>query len=450
MATPLRSTLPAALAAIASALPLGGCERPVARADLAQQLASLSRPNMVLIVVDTLRADYTTAYGFDHDTTPELATWAARGVLFEHALSQSSWTKISVASLLSSLWPSSHGLSEYADGLGEGALILPEVFQQASYETYGVQTNGWLHSSFGFEQGFDRYVFPSGRMGGAPSLPEATLWPHADRVFEETERILDAHPAAEPMFLYIHLMDVHEYGAPPEFRIYGGDERGHYMAAVRWVDDFLSRVREALDDRGLLDRSVLVLASDHGESFGENGGSGHAKHVLTPILEVPLVIRLPFATEGIRVPQQVRNLDIAPTLCELAGIPVPAGFQGSSLVPLMTGAAASDGDRVNRAATGPPLYPGAVIQKSLTDGRWTFARNSGPGDDHREYLFDRGVDPGENVNLIDREPAIAAQLRARLDEDVAAPAEDVRRAEVRIEPSIAERLRAMGYIEQPQ
>jgi arylsulfatase A-like enzyme len=441
-------------AAILAGLSFGGallaCERPVAREDLAARLSALAQPHIVLFVVDTLRADFTTPYGFEHDTTPELARWAQSGVLFERALSQSSWTKISVASLLSSLWPASHGISEYADGLGEGALILPEVLQQGGYETYGVQTNGWLHTSFGFEQGFDRYVFPSGRMGGAPSLPESTLWPHADRVFAETERILDAHPGDKPMFLYIHLMDVHEYGAPPEFRTYGGDERGHYTAAVRWIDDLLERVREALDERGLLDRTVLVLASDHGEAFGENGGSGHAKHVLTPILQVPLVLRLPFATEAIRVSRQVRNIDLAPTLCELAGIPIPPSFQGTSLLPLITDAGSAETDRVNRAATGPPLYPGAVIQKSVTDGHWTYARNSGPGDDRREYLFDRSVDPGENVNLIDREPAMAAQMRALLDAGAAAPDTDVRRPEVRIEPSIAERLRAMGYIEQPE
>ena len=323
-----RRLLPAALLACALAGALG-CERPVPRAELAGRLAALEHPHVVLIVVDTLRADWTTPYGYAQDTSPELARWAARGVLFEHALSQSSWTKISMASLLSSLWPGTHGLSKFHDGLGEGALILPEVFQQAGYRSYGVQTNGWLHSSFGFEQGFDRYVFPSGRLGGASTLPEATLWPHAERVFEETTRILDAHPSDQPMFLYIHLMDVHEYGAPPEYRTFGADDRGHYKAAIRWVDALLERVRKSLDERGLLDRSVLVLASDHGESFGENGGVGHARHVFTPILRVPLVIRLPFAIEPIRVPQQVRNLDLAPTLLELAGIPIPPSFEGA-------------------------------------------------------------------------------------------------------------------------
>jgi len=426
-----------------------GCERPVPRAELASRLAGLERPHVVLIVVDTLRPDLTTAYGFERDTTPELVRWAQHGVLFEHALAQSSWTKISMASMLSSLWPGSHGLSKFDDGLGEGALLLPEVLQQAGYKSYGVQTNGWLHSSFGFEQGFDRYVFPSGRSGGAPTLPEASLWPHADRVFEETERILDAHPPDQPMFLYLHLMDVHEYGAPPEFRTYGGDERGHYQAAVRWVDSLLERVRKELDARGLLDRTLLVLASDHGESFGENGGVGHARHVFTPILRVPLVIRLPFAVEPIRVSQQVRNLDLAPTLLELCGVPIPASFEGESLLPLVTGAAQEAGDRVNLAATGPPLYPGAMVQRSITDGRWTYARNVAHDPEHREFLFDRSVDPGEDVNLVAREPETAARMRARLEAGGgAAPPPGVRRPQVRIEPSIAERLRAMGYVEQ--
>jgi choline-sulfatase len=414
-----------------------------------ERLAALGRPNLVLIVVDTLRADWTTPYGYAQDTSPELARWAERGALFERARAQSSWTKISMASLLTSLWPRSHGIREATEGLGEGAFTLAEVLSEAGYATYAVQTNGWLHQTFGFHQGFDHYVFPIGR-GAWPRLPKPTIWPHAERVYEEAVRLIDAHEDERPFFLYLHFMDVHEYASPPEFRKFGTDNAGSYLAAIRWVDDEVGRVRAKLDEAGCLDRTVMVFASDHGETFGENGKYGHARNVLTPVLWVPLVIRFPFRTQPIRIETQVRNVDLAPTLLEIAGLPVPPSFEGRSLLPLVTGAASErEPDRVSYAALGERLYPDASVQESMNDGAWTYARDvvepdANPG----ELLFDRSVDPGENVNLIEREPARAARMRALLERHrEGGVVEGVLETDVRIDPGIAQRLRAMGYLQ---
>jgi arylsulfatase A-like enzyme len=398
----------------------------------------------VLVVVDTLRADWTTPYGFAQDTSPELARWAARGALFEQVRAQSSWTKISVASLLTSLWPHSHGITAYRDGLGDGAFTLAEALRESGYRTYGVQTNGWLHQSFGFHQGFERYSFPLGATPGR--LPRASVWPHADRVVDETARLIDAHDPAQPMFLYVHFMDVHEYAAPPEFRTFGSSEAGHYLSSIRWVDDALERLREKLDDAGLLERSVIVLAADHGEAFGENGKTGHARNVLSPVISTPLVIRFPFPLEPVRLRGQVRNLDVAPTLLELAGAPMPESFEGRSLLGRIAGAD-PDEDLVSYAGLGDPLYHDAARQVATTDGTWTYARNAAP-DPRGELLFDRSLDPGENVNLVEREPAQAARLRAALDAYLATePAAGVRASDVRIDPGIAEKLRAVGYVD---
>jgi arylsulfatase A-like enzyme len=443
------------VAVLAAAAALA-CSRSAPPAEIPDRLAALGRPNLVLIVVDTLRADFTTPYGFAEDTSPELAAWAARGVVFERARSQSSWTKMSMASLFTSLWPHSHGIREAQDGLAESALTLAEVLREAGYATYAVQTNGWLHQSFGFHQGFDRYMFP--RAGGDPRLGQPSLWPHADRVLEEAQRLVDAHPPDRPFFLYLHFMDVHEYAAPPPFRRYGTDGRGAYLAAIRWVDDALTRVRRLLADAGQLDRSVLVLAADHGETFGEHGVHGHARNVLTPVTWVPLVLRFPFEVEPpLRVKTQVRNLDLAPTLLELAGVPVPPSFEGHSLVSLLRGAD-SEPDLPTFAGLGVPLFPDASVQTAVSDGGWTYARNaSAPKDDPKAYearavapgaelLFDRRVDPGENVNLVAREREQAARMRALLDAHLASgPAQVVERG-VRIDPEIADRLRAMGYL----
>ncbi|HIF91793.1 MAG TPA: hypothetical protein EYQ60_01500 [Myxococcales bacterium] len=424
------------------------CERAVPVDSVRERLAGLDRPNLVLIVVDTLRADWMTPYGFsgeyEEETSPELARWGARGVVFERARAQSSWTKMSMASMMTSLWPRSHGIREPNDGLADGAYTLAEVLSEAGYHTYGVQTNGWLDQSFGFQQGFDRYVFPAGK--GAESLPKPTIWPHADRVYKEAVRLIDGNPTDEPFFLYLHFMDVHEYAAPLEFKAFGSDAKGAYLAGIRWVDDAIERIREKLDDAGVLDQTVIVFASDHGETFGENGKHGHARNVLTPVLRVPLVIRFPFKMEPIRVNAQVRNADIAPTLVELAGEPIPESFEGRSLLPLLWGA--DDGNRDSFAALGFPLFRDASIQVSVSDGSWSYARNVEPDPNPAEFLFDRAVDPEENVNLIDLEPAMAATMRSLMDEHLShAPVSAVRGTDVRIDPAIADRLRAMGYLQ---
>ena len=434
-------TIAAAFGAVAA---FPGCERPVPAASIHEHLAALERPNLVLIVVDTLRADWMTPYGYSESTSPELARWAARGVVFEQVLSQSSWTKISMASLITSMWPRSHGIREPNDGLADTALTLAEVLRQAGYRTYGVQTNGWLDQSFGFQQGFDRYVFPGGK--GAP-LPKPTIWPHADRVYEEAVRLIDAHSGEEPFFLYLHFMDVHEYAAPPEFKDFGTTAKGDYLAAIRWIDDAVRRVREKLEDGGQLARTVMVFASDHGETFGENGRHGHARNVLTAVLSVPLLMRLPFAVEPLRVSAQVRNLDIGPTLLELAGVEPPPSFEGRSLLPLL-GVETERANRESYAGLGFPLYRDASVQISLSDGSWTYARNVEPDPNRDEFLFDRTVDPGENVNVIELEPAQAAVMRGILDAHMEGkPASDIRQTDVRIDPSIARRLRAMGYLQ---
>jgi arylsulfatase A-like enzyme len=201
----------------------------------------------------------------------------------------------------------------------------------------------------------------------------------------------------------------------------------------------------------------MVLAADHGETFGEHGVHGHARNVLTPVVWVPLLVRLPFRVEALRVATQVRNVDLPPTLLELAGVPVPEGFEGRSLVPLITGEA-TEPDRPSYAALGVPLFPDASVQSSVTDGEWTFARNAAPpqGDAKAyearavapgaEYLFDRRVDPGENVNLVDLEQREAERLRRILDGQQSGGGAGVVERGVRIDPDIADRLRAMGYL----
>lgn len=435
----------AAMALVLAILGCGESQEADTRGALSTRLTEAQQPHVIFLLVDMLRADWTTPYGDDRGTTPELERWAQRGVLFEEVRSQSSWTKVSMASTMTSRFPAAHGIREATDGLAPGAETLADAFKSAGYSTYGVQTNGWLHPSFGFDQGFDRYSFPIG--GKQAHLPRPSLWAHADRVMDEATRIVSAHDPAEPMFLYLHFMDVHEFAAPQEFQTFGQGQEAAYLSAIRWVDDSIARVLELLDDHGIAENAVIVFASDHGEAFGENGLYGHAKNVLSSTTTVPLVFRFPFAVEATRVPNQVRNIDIAPTLLELAGIPVPEAFEGASLVPLMEGA--TEPDRETRASLRARLFKDATFQELASDGRWVYVRDfEDDGTPRRDRLFDREVDPGEYIDVSASEPDEAERMREILEAGLSRkPSKDVRETNVRIDPGIADRLRAMGYLQ---
>jgi arylsulfatase A-like enzyme/tetratricopeptide (TPR) repeat protein len=419
-------------------------EGSVSSAAAEQGGSKLRRPNIALIVVDTLRPDWTTAYGDPRGTSPELARWAAHGVVFERVRAQSSWTKVSVASMMTSLWPADHGVREVRDALGDPAETLAEQFQGAGYSTYGVQSNGWLAATFGFHQGFDRYVFPRG--ANVPWM-KSMVWPHADNVYLEAERLLDAHDSSEPFFLYLHFMDVHEYAAPAEFQKFGTDSAGAYRAAIRWIDHVLERLRVKLAAMDQLENTVMVLAGDHGETFGEDRRWGHARNARTPALRVPLVIRLPDIARPLRIPDPVRNLDLAPTLLDLAGISIPQSFEGESLLPLIeSDPSVAPRDHASYASLPALLFRDAVLQESVSTGDWSFARDLDAP--HREYLFDLRVDPDEEVDLIEIEPEAVDRLRPLLDayqQRTSVPG--AVRSGIRIDPQIADKLRALGYLQ---
>jgi arylsulfatase A-like enzyme len=307
-----------------------------------------------------------------------------------------------------------------------------------------VQSNGWLAATFGFQQGFDRYVFPRG--ANVPWM-KSMVWPHADNVYLEAERLLDAHDSGDPFFLYLHFMDVHEYAAPAEFQQFGTDSEGAYRAAIRWIDHVLERLRTKLEAMGQLENTVMILASDHGETFGEDRRWGHARNAKTPALRVPLVIRMPMPVQPLRIPNQVRNLDLAPTLLELAGIPIPESFEGESLLPLIeSDRSAVFRDRTSFASLPAPLFRDAVLQESVNTGGWSFVRNLDAP--HREHLFDLRVDPDEEVDLIGIEPESADRLRALLDTyQRRASVPGAVRSGIRIDPQIADKLRALGYLQ---
>lgn len=321
-----------------------------------------SPPNVVLIVVDTLRADHLSLYGYERRTSEAVDALASRGWTFDRHVSSAGQTVPSTLSLLLSQHPAEHGFRHPGSGhfarkpprYPPELLFLAEVFRDAGYPTAGYVGNPFLQSSNGFDQGFDTFVYS--RRGGDILTNAALRWMKA-RVPDDT-----------PFFLYLHYMDVHwpydppishrwtyprPRGAQPTYRTgLAPDARAEdvefsiaaYDEGILFVDDQIARVVQALDELGIADDTVIALTADHGEEFLEHGGLGHGTSVYGELVRVPLVLVHPRSFDaGRRIERLTHHLDLAPTLLDLAGIERPEPFRGRSLREEAPDAFAEDG-----------------------------------------------------------------------------------------------------------
>jgi arylsulfatase A-like enzyme len=328
--------------------------------------APAPRANVLLIVVDTLRADHLSLAGYGRPTSPRLAEYAQRGTYFDGFHSHSSWTRTSVATLLTSLMPRSHGLVSPADGLPRSLTTLPEVLQEAGYQTFAFVANPQIHPQFGFEQGFDGFfeIYRSDTdengIGSEDSLASTT----DDRVLDKALAVL-LEERAVPYFAYIHLLDPHgPYTPDPADAAlfvdpaYTGIVRGSlrdfkriprlqknprelaqfvalYDAEIRGTDRDLGEFLDRLDRAGGLQRTHVIVTADHGEEFLEHGGTGHGRRLYQEQVHIPLLWLGPGIPQGLTVHELGGLIDIVPTLADLLGL-APRGMhmQGESLRPL--------------------------------------------------------------------------------------------------------------------
>ncbi len=438
--------------------------------------ATESPPWVVLLVIDSLRADFVGAYGFDGSLTPRIDELASRSILFENAYSVAPWTKPSVASLLTSLSPETHGVLDHdgrfddsggarhvVDGLAPEAHTLAEGLAAAGYRTTALVANPWLRKTLGFAQGFDDFI-------RTPPARSAEL---VDRLGEQ----LDALDPAQPHFLYIHLMDAHgPYDAPaadfeaassmagigPKRALTAAERsavppylragswvagaagkdlarwRAAYAAGVRAADRTVGAILDALEARGLLEHAVLVVTSDHGEELAEHGGWDHGHTLYEEQLRIPLLLRLPGDESGGRRPgAPVSLLDVMPTLLAIAGAPTSSGLLGRDL---------RDPAPVDGA---PPLLVSGVKSRTglhaIQSGRhkFVFDEDGGVG-----RLYDRQADPAERRDLSRQRP----ETRTTLERQLARLRADAARdrfgdaPRVPLDPALAVRLEALGYL----
>jgi choline-sulfatase len=391
--------------------------------------------NLVVITLDTFRADRLGAYGSRRGLTPHLDRFAEGAVLFETTESVAPLTLPAHSSLFTGRFPPGHGVHENADVLsdGRGGDTLAEVLGRSGFRTGAFVAATVLDASRGLNRGFSHYdgVLPRwdayGRLRGRR---------RADEVVARAVQWLDV-VAGSRFFAWLHLYDAHApYESPAPYR----DAHRHpYDGAIAFIDAQIGQLLDILERRGLLDRTVVVIVGDHGESLGDHGEWTHGLFVYESVLHVPLLIRAPGSgLRGRRVSGLTRSVDVMPTVLELLGVRHEARMDGESLLPLVAGA------RRDLGAYAENLYPnlqfGWSTVRALRAGRFKVI------DTARPELYDLQHDPEERQNLFDSRRDVAEPLLRRLRRDEYLSV-DRREPEPRaIDLELQKRLGTLGYV----
>jgi arylsulfatase A-like enzyme/uncharacterized membrane protein YbhN (UPF0104 family) len=443
------------------------------------------RPNVLLVMVDTLRADHLSCYGNTEVSTPNLCRLATDGGTVFQGFSHASWTKPATASLLTSLVPTSHGAMSKPSSLSAEITTVAEAFQQHGYATGGIVSNINLAESFGFQQGFDEYHYlgPDYLFGAKESSSKLILYQLSRTIFfkfktgirfgdfyQDSEVVnevardwLDRNADAR-FFLFLHYMDPHDPYFEHPYSGYGiaraanqhppADQAAEmarlYRGEIEYLDARFGELIAELERRGLYDDMVIALVSDHGEEFHEHGGWWHGTTLFEEQIHVPLLVKWAAGSPGAGADERAhvaRLIDVAPTLLGRAGAEVPEAMQGVDLTADL--AARSERDRILFAEED---HEGNVLRAVRTGTwKWIEANAGNPRGLPEQALYDVARDPGETENE-SADPTsreIITELGRHLEaQQKYADAHKVGGGEAAtITAAEEEALRALGYIE---
>ena len=397
-------------------------------------------PSVLLVSVDTLRADRLGSYGYKAGSTPVLDRLADRGLRFAQAATVAPLTLPAHTSLLSGTFPTFHGVRDNGSFyVNDTITTLPEVLQGRGYRTGGFVGAFVLDRRWGLAQGFDHYFdeFDLARYDMAAGL-EAAQRPGSEVVDHALAWL--AQDRERPFFMWVHLYDPHSPYAPPEpFRSrFPATMHGAYDGEVASTDAQIGRLVEYLQTSQRLDETIVVVVGDHGESLGEHGEQQHGFFIYEASVHIPLIVAGP-GVPARAVQEQVRIVDVMPTILELAGADVPSAVQGASLVPL------GRGEPLNLLAFSETWYPryhyGWSELTAVKDGRYKFI--AAP----RRELYDTQTDPGETNDVSASNPRVADALERALRDIASRTAAAATPVKPRpVDPEVAERLRALGYV----
>jgi choline-sulfatase len=400
-----------------------------------------ARPNVVLIVVDTLNAQHLGSYSPGLKNSPNIDALARSGVRFENSYAVSSWTKPAIASILTSKYPSEHGVINIRRRLPGEALTLTEFFKAQNFDTVGVTSHVYLEPGSGFEQGFEIYEQLNRSKGLHTAVSSSQISDRAVSWLTE-----NAGPKQKkPFFMLLHYFDPHyRYMHHPEFDLtsnYRGQLRAGmsfkalmrrrplfeaddteylrnlYREEIAFTDSQIQRVVRSLTERGINERTLVILTADHGEEFLEHGSLGHTQTLYEEILRVPLIFYMPGAIKPLVIEAPVNQLDIFPTLLALFDSQNRSDFQGSgiSLLPAILGKKEIPAQRdlfAEVSYSSPGKIAGANYNlTSVRSGSYKLIHDQNK---KKRLVFDLDKDPKERRSLFGVNSRISDDLLAKL------------------------------------
>ena len=425
MARPFRYTFILVVAAIAVVLAAAGGWK------YARASAPVSGP-IVVISIDTLRADHLPAYGYRNVKTPAIDALAADGVLFERAYSHAPQTLPAHAAILSGRLPFENGVRDNVGfTIKPGERLLPQMLHDRGFATGGIVSAFVLRKETGVAQGFD---FFDGEM---PAAPVETTIGQVQRDGTQSEKIAETWldgVGTSRAFLFLHLYEPHKPYAPPERFA----EYQPYDGEIAYVDEIVGKLVKYLKGHQLYDRSTIVLLSDHGEGLGDHGEQEHGLFVYDEAVHVPLIIKQEGNVgAGRRVTDLVQHIDIVPTVLDFVKAPIPGQLRGRSLKPLLEGTGRLKPAPVYSEALYARYHFGWSELTALTDERYRYIKAP------RQELYDLERDRKERTNLADERAQAAQAMRGVLDRLAAGATIQTPSA---VSAEARERLQALGYV----
>ncbi len=398
-------------------------------------------PNVILITLDTTRADRMGFLGSKRGLTPNLDALAKQSVVFTHAYSQVPLTTASHATILTGTYPQFHQVNDFGVPLAEDLPYAPYIFRGNGYHTAAFVGSLVLdpetRSAPGFERGFDLYDAGFHRRRAGEDRYQS-IERRGGEVIGRTLDWLTTHHDG-PFFVWIHLYDAHDPYDPPE------PFKTHYASApydgeIAYVDAAVGKFLSWLRLRGLYDGALIAVMADHGEALGEHGETTHGIFLYDETIHVPLLFKLPGGrSAGLRVDTRASLVDVLPTMLETAGIAIPKEVQGESLLPLLKTAPARD-----RPAYAESDYPhrtfGWSSLESLRTGKYLFVEAP------RKELYDQASDPKAEHNLSTTSSAVSNTLANQLEEFRQKTSTTKEAPKVAVDPGLQERLNALGYV----
>lgn len=420
--------------------------------------SSFKNPNIILITLDTVRADHLGCYGYQRKTSPQIDRFARDGILFENPTSFSGWTLPSLENIMT---------GEYSRSIRtlfvpSSQTTLAELLKEKGYLTSAFVTGEWCRSQFGLGQGFDFY---------ADNVAGDTC--AVDSFYDDILNHLNSG-IVEPFFLWLHFFDPHfTYSSHEEFAYHPAspnefDQHNRYLGGrnelmplwrnevglgeeavmrgmalydgeISYLDDYIGRLFEELRKRKLYDKSLIVLTADHGEGFGEHGYYfTHGFTVADEMTKVPLIVKMPANTpKGKVIESQVQSSDVFATILDVAGVPYQGSLLSQSLVPLICD---------KRSWKRQYAYSKEGLQASIRDSRYKLVYEWDDGD---YVLYDIEKDPGETTKILDDSRDVFRRMKKNLDAWIAIARTELDMLETvarEIEPETQERLRALGYL----